>query len=101
MDEVSERRKAERVERAIPVRMITSDGKEHVAMTVNVSDQGALCGTPHQFALGEMVRVGGPAEKTTVTARVIRFERNHAAETILWRYRVALAFDGVRPRFTS
>jgi hypothetical protein len=94
---VAERRKSTREPLFIPVRMISPGGKEHVGMTENVSDQGVLLGTPHRFAIGDEVQIATPKGTTSVHARVVWFEKNQAAETLLWRFRVALQLDRPAP----
>ena len=78
-----------------------ADGRELIAMTENVSDEGALIGTPHHLAIGDELSVTTTQGALPLRARVVRFEKNDRAETLLWRFHAALIFDGDPRRFVS
>ena len=94
---MNERRRARRSPFQIPVQTILDDGKTHVAMTENVSETGVSFGTPHKFEIGQRVRLAGIAAPAPVAARVVRAEKNDTAETLLWRFRVAVVLEAAAP----
>jgi hypothetical protein len=94
---MNERRRARRSPFQIPLQTICEDGKTHVAMTENVSETGIAFGTPHRFEIGQRVQIAGIAAPAPVSARVVRAEKNEQAETLLWRFRVAVVLESVAP----
>lgn len=68
-----------------------------VAVSREASEHGLSLGSPHKFDVGESLRltlnaVGAPP--AVVDGRVVRIERNDAAESFLWRYKLAVRFEG-------
>lgn len=88
---MKEKRAGQRVKKTVPISLRTPRG-EQVGMTENVSQTGICFGTPHHFTIGQEVSVGGATDEPTMRAKIVRFERNPDAESMLWRFRAAAQF---------
>jgi hypothetical protein len=96
---MAEQRRGPRVAKTVPISLRSQKSQEQVGMTENVSPSGVLFGTPHHFTVGEEVEIGGANDHPPMRAKIVRFERNANAETLLWRFKAAAHFMMRTPKW--
>ena len=90
-----ERRSSRRVNAALPGQIETTEGKQGIAITRDVSASGLLLFSRRSLTVGEVVKLTlvFHEQEHHVTARVLRQEQLAPGESTLWRTKVALTVD--------
>jgi hypothetical protein len=98
---MDERRRADRYEVWFPMRLEVGPAGERIAVSQNVSQSGMLVASVGAIAEGAAVtvrfRIPPDPEEHEARATVVRSEPNERDPDGLWPYRVAVAFEDVRP----
>ncbi len=90
-----ERRSSERVSASLPGQIETSEGKQGIAITRDVSASGLLLFSRRSHAVGETVKLTLVLHgvEHQVAGRVVRQSRLEPGESTLWRTKVAIVVD--------
>jgi hypothetical protein len=93
--ETDDRRTSQRLSASLPGQIETSEGKQTIAITRDVSAGGFLMFSRRTLAVGDMVKLTVVLHEKEhhVTGRVLRQERLAPGESTVWRTTVAIAVD--------
>jgi hypothetical protein len=93
--ETDDRRTSQRLPASLPGQIETSEGKQTIAITRDVSAGGFLMLSRRTLAVGDTVKLTVVLHQKEhhVTGRVVRQDRLEPGESTVWRTKVAIAVD--------
>ena len=90
-----DRRASQRLNASLPGQIETSEGKQTIAITRDVSAGGFLMFSRRTLAVGDTIKLTVVLHQKEhhVTGHVVRQERLEPGESTVWRTKVAIAVD--------